>query len=297
VDAEWLQSQLARTSGRIKCEGVGTVQPGDVVALSGVGDRFSGNVFVTGVRHDYDLVQGWKTHLQFGSVAGAAAASPRAPQKASGLVPGVSGLQLGVVVSNEDPTGAHRVRVRMPLMSPDADGAWARVSAVDAGDDRGLFIRPEIGDEVVLGFLHDDPRHPVILGMLHSSAHAAPLSGTDDNHEKLYQTRSKLKLYFNDDTKVLRLETPAGNSIALDEDAKAIKIEDQHGNKIEMTSSGIVIESATALELKAGTAVKVESSTSLEMKSGSTLKLEGAAGAELTSSAITKVRGSLLQLN
>ena len=39
--------------------------------------------------------------------------------------------------------------------------------------------------------------------MLHSSAKAAPLEGSDDNHEKIYQSRSKMKLYFNDDTKVL----------------------------------------------------------------------------------------------
>ena len=67
-------------------------------------------------------------------------------------------------------------------------------ASLDAGDDRGFFFRPEIGDEVVVGFLDDDPRRAVILGMLHSSAKAAPLAGSDDNHEKVYQSRSKMKL-------------------------------------------------------------------------------------------------------
>ena len=113
----------------------------------------------------------------------------------------------------------------MPLVNNDEDGAWARVASLDAGNERGFFFRPEIGDEVALGFLNDDPRQAVILGMLPSSAKAAPLPGSDDNHEKVYQSRSKMKLYFNDEKKVLRLETPAGNKIVLSEDEKVLKLE------------------------------------------------------------------------
>jgi uncharacterized protein involved in type VI secretion and phage assembly len=204
---------------------------------------------------------------------------------------------VGVVVSNEDPDGEHRVRVRMPLVSADADGAWARVASPDAGAERGFFFRPEVGDEVMLGFVNDDPRQPVILGMLHSSAKAPPYEASDDNHEKGYQSRSRIRLSFNDDTKVVTLETPAGNVLTLSEADKTVSLVDQNGNRIEMTADGIVIESAKSLELKAGTELKLESGTALGVKGGTELKMEGAAGAELSSSAITKVKGSLLQLN
>ena len=298
ADAALLKSRLAKASGRVKCEGIGTVHPGDVVTLGGVGGRFGGDVLVTGVRHELDLVQGWKTHVQFGSTGPWFAEEHRvSAPPARALLPAVSGLQVGVVVSNEDPAGEHRVQVRMPLVSADADGAWARVASPDAGDDRGLFFRPEVGDEVLLGFLDDDPRHPVILGMLHSSARPAPWQASDDNHEKGYQSRAKMKLYLNDDTKILRLETPAGNSLTLSEEDQAIRIVDQHGNRIEMTADGITIESAKALTLKAATALTLESGTALSAKGGTQLKLEGTAGAELSSTAVTKVKGSLLQLN
>jgi Rhs element Vgr protein len=298
ADSEWLRSQMSRVSGRVKCEGIGTVNPGDIVTLVGVGDRYNGNVFVSGVRHDFDLVYLWKTHIQFGSVDASSGddRSVSAP-KASTLLPGVSGLQIGVVVSNEDPDGEHRVRVRMPLVGADEDGAWARVASLDAGDARGFFFRPEIGDEVVLGFLNDDPRQAVILGMLHSSAKAAPLTGSDDNHEKVYQSRSKMKLYFNDDEKAMRLETPAGNKITLSEKEKVLKLEDQNGNKIEMTPDGIKIESAKAVQLKSATELKMESGTAFEAKGGTSLKLEGTASAEISSGAATKVKGSLVQIN
>ncbi|HEX6911629.1 MAG TPA: type VI secretion system tip protein VgrG [Longimicrobium sp.] len=299
ADAQWLKSRMSKTSGRLKSEGIATVRPGDLVSLGGVGERFGGTVFVTGVRHDFDLVQGWKTHVQFGGVDSwrlEEEGRVNAP-RAGALVPGVGGLQVGVVVSNEDPQGEHRVRVRMPLVSEDADGAWARVAMPDAGAERGWFFRPEVGDEVALGFVNDDPRQPVVLGMLHSSARAPHLSASDDNHEKGYQSRSKIKLTIDDEKKVVTLETPAGNVLTLSEQDKTVSLVDQNGNTLEMTSDGITVQSARSLTLKAGTELKLESGTALSVKGGSELKMEGAAGAELSSSAITKVKGSLLQLN
>ena len=128
------------------------------------------------MRQAFDTVQGWKTHLQFGGIAPdaglrSACRSIAPPQ----LLAPVAGLQAGVVTDNEDPAGEFRVRVRLPLVNDGDDGVWARVASLDAGAERGFFFRPEIGDEVLLGFLDDDPRQPVLLGMLHSSALAAPL--------------------------------------------------------------------------------------------------------------------------
>ena len=171
ANAQWLQAQTSRVCGRIKCEGIGTVNPGDLVNLAGVGDRFNGKALVTGVRHDFDTIQNWKTHIQFGLLPSLLAqdTSVAAPAAAA-LLPGVNGLQVGVVVSNEDPEGEDRVRVVLPLVDKRAEGAWARVAALDAGHNRGFFFRPELGDEVVVGFFNDDPRQAVILGMLPSSA-------------------------------------------------------------------------------------------------------------------------------
>lgn len=298
ADAQWLKSQLSRISGRIKCEGIATVNPGDTVTLSGVGERYNGDALVSGVRHDFDLVQGWKTHLQFGGLDSWLGQEQQvAAPKAAALVPGINGLQLGVVTSNEDPDGEHRVRVRMPLVNGQGDGTWCRVAALDAGEERGFFFRPEIGDEVVLGFVNDDPRQAVILGMLHSSAKPAPLAGSDDNHEKVYQSRSGMKLSFNDETKILRLETPAGNAITLSEDEKSIRIQDQNNNKLAMTADGITLESSKAIILKAATDVTIESASSFAVKSSADLKLEGSAGVELSSSGVAKIKGSLVQIN
>ena len=293
VDGIALYRRVDQVSGRGKCEGIATVKPGVVVELAGLGRRFNGKVLVTGVRHEFSLVQGWKTHVQFGGVD----LETPGKSKADALLPGVSGLQIGVVTSNEDPDGEHRVRVKLPLLGLASDGLWARVASLDAGDDRGFFFRPEIGDEVTVGFLADDPRHPIILGMLHSSAKAAPLEGSDDNHEKMLKTRSGMTVHFDDDKIVMTLSTPAGNSIVLNEDEQSLTLADQNGNKMVMDSDGIHFESAKAVEMKAGTETKMEATASFEIKAGSELKLEGSASAELKGGGMAKLSGAMVQIN
>jgi Rhs element Vgr protein len=296
ADGHWLRSRVNKVSGRGKCEGIGSVAVGDVVALAGVGARFNGNAWVSGVRQEFNLVEGWKTHIQFGGVPDEVPESISAPA-AGGLLARVAGLQIGIVVSNEDPEGEDRIRVRLPLVNDQDDGIWIRVASLDAGNERGFFFRPEIGDEVIVGFLDEDPRRGVMLGMLHSSALPAPFRGSDDNHEKGYVSREKLRMSFNDEKKVMVFETPAGNSMTLSEDEKSITIRDQNSNSIVMDSEGITIESAKALTLKAGTEVKMESGTSFSAKGGTELKIEGATQAEFSSSALTKIKGGMVHIN
>jgi len=298
ASARRMIDRVNQVSGRAKCVGIGTVQCGDTVTLAGVGERFSGDVLVTGVRHEMDTVQGWNTHLQFGGVDADDALRQRlAAPRASALLAPVSGLQVGVVTDNEDPTGEFRVRVRLPLVNGSDDGLWARVSTLDAGSNRGFMIRPEVGDEVVLGFLDNDPREPVVLGMLHSSAHAAPIAPSNANNEKAFVSRSGMRLHFDDDKKILTLSTPAGHTVALDEDAQTIRLQDQHGNRIEMGPDGITIKSQKAVAIESATESKFEAGTSTTMKASTELKLEGSASAELKGGGIAKLTGGLVQIN
>jgi uncharacterized protein involved in type VI secretion and phage assembly len=197
----------------------------------------------------------------------------------------------------DDPDGEHRVLVQLPIVNGEAEGTWARVATLDAGKDRGTFFLPEIGDEVVVGFINSASRDPVILGMVHSSKNAAPLEASDDNYEKGYVSKSGIKLLFDDDKKRLNIETPAGKKIVLDEDEGTLRLEDENNNKLIMDGEGIVIESGGKLELKSAQDLKLESGINLELKAGASFKAEGTAGAELSTSAVAVLKGSLVQIN
>jgi Rhs element Vgr protein len=288
------RARLAKLRGRARCQGFAGVAPGGTVAFEGLGARFNGAAFVAGVRHEF--VQGlWKTDLQLGLDA-AWLGFDAGPAPAAGLLPSPAGLHVGVVRGLEDPDGAGRILVQLPVFLPEGEGLWARLATLEAGEERGFVFRPEIGDEVVVGFFGDDPRHPVILGALHGGAHPAPLPAADDNNEKGYFSRGKLKLHFAEDKKVLTLATEAGNTVILSEEDQGITIQDQNGNKLVLGPDGIEITSVKEIRLKAATDVKAEG-VNVEAKASAAAKLEGGAGATLSSSGQTAVRGSIVQIN
>ena len=211
----------------------------------------------------------------------------RARPAATALKANIRHLVLGVVVE--------RVAVEVAataLAGMDEKGVWARVATLDAGKDRGTVFRPELDDEVVLGFFHDDPAQPVVLGMLHSSAKAPPIEPTADNDLKGYVSRSKIALRFDEKDKVAILETPGGNRLTLSDDAGGVTLEDQNGNSIVLDKDGITLKSdKKAVTITAKTDLKAEAmNAEIKAKSGATVK--GSSTAEISSSGKLTVMGS-----
>lgn len=304
ADGRLLRERLAKVRGWAKFQGFAGVAPGKIIEVTGIGERFEGKMYVSGVRHT--VANGnWETDVQLGLSTELFAESYNLrPLPAAGLLPAPSGLQIGIVtVLENDPDGEDRIKVRLPLVSAAEEGIWARIATLDAGNKRGTFFRPEIHDEVVVGFLAGDPRHPVILGMCNSSAKPAPEPAKDANHRRGYVSREKMSFVFDDENKIVVIETPGGNKVTLSEKDKGIFLEDQNGNKISLDASGIKIESSKDLTLKAAKEIKVEG-MNLELKAQSSFKAAGSASAELSGastsikgSATTVVQGGLVRIN
>ncbi len=297
ADSTLLYQQMAKVRGRVKFQGIPAVKPNTILNLQGVGDRFNGNIYVTGVLHNISNGD-WTVDVQFGmNPVWFSETYDIDAYPASGLLPAVKGLQFGVVTQlQDDPDGEDRILVTLPIVSAEEQGTWCRLALLDAGDNRGSIFRPEIGDEVVIGFINEDPNDAVILGMLNSSAKPAPIPAEDDNNIKGFYTRSELKLVFDDDKKIITLETPAGKIITMDEDAGEIRLEDENKNVITMNSDGIVIESAGNIELKSKGDVTIEG-VNVNLKANAQFKAEGASGVEMSSNAVAVLKGSIVQIN
>ena len=55
----------------------------------------------------------------------------------------------------------------------------------------GIFFYPEVGDEVILGFINDNPDDPIILGSLYNgNSKNPPFSPDEDNSNKAFLTAS-----------------------------------------------------------------------------------------------------------
>jgi len=305
VNGIMLRSRMAKIRGRAKFIGFSGIKPGDMIKLDGVGNRFKGNAFVTGVRQDVNNGM-WDTHIQFGldPVRYVFAHNDLNDAPTAGLVGAIHGLQIGKVVQlQNDPDGEDRILVKIPVLDNDAQGIWTRVASLDAGNERGAFFLPEIDDEVIVGFINADPRDAVVLGMLHSSNKPAPITAQDANNEKGFTTRSKMHLSFNDQTKTIVIDTPGGNSIKIDEQTMKIEIIDQNQNKITMEPSGIKMESPLNIDIKAGAVLTLAGGASLSIgapslsvKADANVSIEGAI-AKLSSSGITEIKGSIVKIN
>lgn len=305
VDGAILRSRLAKIRGRAKFTGFSAIKIGDLIKIDGIGDRFNGNAVVTAVKHEIGNGS-WDTHVQFGldTTSYAHTYNDISDPQTAALVGGIHGLQIGKVVQLEnDPNGQHRILVKIPVIDNDAQGVWTRIASLDAGSNRGAFFRPEINDEVIVGFINDDPRNGVVLGMLHSSAKAAPIEAKDINDEKGFVTRSEMKLLFDDGKKSITISTPKGNTIILDESESKITMKDQSNNKIVMEPSGITMESPKNIEINAGANLTLKATAQFKItgatvsaKADGNISVEGAV-AKLSAQGAAEISGAMVKIN
>lgn len=297
VNAKKLRQDLSKIKAKVKYQGVTTVKPGDFIGLSGVGKNFNGKAFVSAIHHEFSDAD-WTTEATLGMDEQffAEQTNPGHAASSTGQVSSLHGLQIGVVTGITDSTGQYRVKIRLPMVNDQDDGIYARVATLDAGDKRGTFFRPETDDEVLVGFMNDDPKSPVILGMLHSSAKSAPIEPDDANPQKGYVSRGGIKLIFDDDKNSIHIETPGNRVFELNDDQNSITVQDANGNKMVIDNNGISIESATDLTIKGGSSVSISAPT-ISIKADGTLSAEASGSTKLSSDGITTIQGSLVKIN
>jgi uncharacterized protein involved in type VI secretion and phage assembly len=265
ANATMARSRLSMCRGRIAIAGIAAIKLLDVMEIIGVGKRFTGQALVTGIRQLVDS-KGWRTDVQFGlsperfSRRGDIQEAP-----AAGLLPGARGLQVGIVAAFEaDPDKELRVKVLLPAVDPSKGLVWARLASPEAGNGRGYYFRPEKDDEVIVGFLNDDPRYPVILGSLYGSKNApASAMGTpsDKNeHKGLCSKKGTTIAFVDGDKPQVFIETANKNKLLFDDDGEAIVLSDQHGNSITLDKDGIVLKSAKDLTIDASGNVQIKGS-------------------------------------
>lgn len=127
--------------------------------------------------------------------------------------------QIATVISNTDPLGQGRVTVRFDWQLHDTTN-FIRMMSPDAGgtdqitQNRGYVAIPEVGDQVMVGFVHNHPDRPFVMGgMFHGGT---GLGGGLDNHLKSIQTRSGIRILMNDTEGSVNIIDPSGNNYFMD---------------------------------------------------------------------------------
>jgi Rhs element Vgr protein len=307
------KAALARIRGRMRFRGNASAVPDSLIQVAGVGARFSGSVYVSAVEHS--LSNGsWTTEAEFGlrpdwHMARDDVAAPLN----GGLLPGISGLQIGVVLKLDgDPEGEQRIQVNVPVLQAQTQGVWARLLQFYASNAFGAFFLPEVGDEVLLGYLNGDPSHPVVLGSLYSSSRKPPYTLEAQNNTKAIVTRALHKIEFNEQDKIITVTTPGNNQVVLDDKNQSITVQDQHNNSIKLSSAGIALNSQSDIKLTAQGGVTVTANAAINLTAQAELKAaglnvtceaqvgftgKGSATAELSAAGQTTVKGAMVMIN
>ena len=278
--AQLVKSDYAKIIGSAKFQGTDLVDPAKYMTFGGLGDRFNGDYLISNVRHD--LSDGnWITEVSLGLSPQWFTEEPdvMAPP-AAGLLPGARGLFNGTVKKMyEDPDSQFRILVNVPLFDQNGEGIWARLSNFYSTSGAGAFFMPEVGDEVVLGFLNEDPRFPVILGSMYSSTKIKPFNGLEPNEKnslKAIVSKSGISVEFDDENKVFTINTPGKNTVILSDKDNQITMEDSNKNKIVMSSSGITISSPKDINIEADQKVNITGKMGIAAKSsGGDVTIDG----------------------
>ncbi len=295
------KSILNKTRGRIKFDGRSDVLPGNMVALEGVGKRFNGNVFVSMVQHTFEPGR-WYTHIQFGLPYSWYYENESIPNPpAQGLLPPITGLQVGKVVqlkNAQQPDKDFRIKVQIPGLHTNNEGVWARMANLQAGNKHGAIFLPELQDEVVIAYVDQDPREPVILGALYSESNAPIHQNDDNNYKKGIFTKNNQQILIDDEHNVITIKTKSNRTVEINDKNKTITLKDS-GNTIELSDSGITIENKKSITIKTSDlkleakniSIKGDSLTSINSPVGGIVKLGN--GVKPVSSAGDPVAGAV----
>jgi uncharacterized protein involved in type VI secretion and phage assembly len=196
----------------------------------------------------------------------------------------IYGVAVGLVIDNKDPQALGRVRLKLPALSDDEIGHWARIAVLMAGADRGTVFLPEVGDEVLVAFEHGDIARPYVLGGLWNGQDKPPETNADGkNNLRLVKSRS-------------------GHLIRLDDSDGAEKIEivDKSGGNritIDTANNAITITSAADVTIDAPQGTLKLSAQTIEISSSANTEVKAQGNLTLEASGNTTIKGAMVNIN
>jgi len=270
------KSTLARTADSFyEADGVALGDPaikaGKKVTIEGVGKNFGGTFMVTASTHTIRGGTGYQTNFQIsGRSSRTLLELIRQPESRDWS----SSLVVGVVTNNNDPEQMGRVRVKYPSLSDSEESAWARIATPSAGNARGLLMLPQANEEVIIGFEHNDPRRPIVVGSLFNGKDK-PGPDLLQNRDGSFAMLSNEKAHMHT-KKDFEIKSDQNMVVEITKDEK-VKVggnaeHNTTGNN-KMKAQQFNVEAGSTMTLK-GVSVTVEASASLTLK-GATVDIQG----------------------
>jgi uncharacterized protein involved in type VI secretion and phage assembly len=163
------------------------------------------------------------------------------PYRVDSLDRRMNGVCTGLVEDNEDPGEQGRVKVRFPWLDDRTLTEWCRVCQPYAGNGYGAVFVPEVGDEVLVSFVHGDMHEPVVLGGLYNAKDLPPaFKQKSEKDVKMVRTRAGHEIRFDDgsSSRAVEVKTAGGHTVTLDDEGKAVTIRSSGGHSVTLDDQG-----------------------------------------------------------
>ena len=202
--------------------------------------------------------------------------------------------QMATVLSNADPEGKGRVRVRMNWQTDGMQTGWVRVMTPDGGSssdvksNRGFVFIPEVGDQVLLGFRHGDPARPYVMGSLFNGTTGG--GGGQGNNCKSLTSRTGSSLRLDDsvgsvtlhDKGTVNMNFDGAGNACLDAQSKiGLSVGDTNSELILEKNGNVFLSADSTITFMVGSSSIVMDNNSVNIKSpninlnGTTINIKG----------------------
>lgn len=181
------------------------------------------------------------------------------------------GVVQGIVTEVNDADGQEgRVKVQFPWFDDQMETEWCRVRQFYAGNGYGAFFVPEVGDEVLIAFIHGDMRMPIILGGLYNAKDKPPTYRSSSQDQKMIRTKGQHELLFDDTSNQqrVRIKTQGGHVADLSDADQKINLRSTGGQTIVIDDSSNKITVQTG-----GSTMEIDGSGTITLTTGANVVL------------------------
>lgn len=287
------------------CLGNPKVKAGAEVNIKGVGSRFSSTYRVTRAVHRYGI-PGYATEFEI---------SGHRPNTLAQLLAQTNknpyGVVVGIVTNVNDPENLGRVKVKFPTISDQLESNWARLATPMAGPGRGIEFIPEVNDEVLIAFEHDDINKPYILGALWNGKDKPPettsnLVAGGKVQKRIIKSRTGHIITLDDSDgkeKITIVDKTGKNSIEIDSPTNALTIKTEGKINIEtkddvtIKGKNIALEATANAEVNAKSNITVKAMSNINVEATAKATVKGNAGVDINASGPTNIKGAIINLN
>ncbi len=307
LEGEVLRQKLGKLRGMIRIKGATDIQVGATIAVEGFKSVWDGNTFVSGIRHEVRAGL-WTMEVQCG-LSEKTHAERYNLEATESMMPQTNGLLYGVVSRyKKDQYGRELVEVEIAASNESntntkneewqGKSVYARLSSLLASEERGATFRPYPGDEVVLGFVANDPRFPVVLGSVYNGKRKPLFDLKDEKtQEEIGFTIDKWTWKINHEDGIMEMKSPDGQLISIEEKDNEGKISIQYNdsNSMELSKDGLTINvQAITMEAKEDVTINGQNIAAAGKQN---VDIEGNAKVTVEGKVNTAIKGQTLNVN